>query len=315
MPPTSPEVNTNTPKARKIDPFASLLNLTNGRASPSTKTVHTVTVVKTATGVEPATGQMEIVVLSSRVPPNNIDAPDTTTGKQPAAAKNDDTLNVPSTANNNTPEASNAFITTAQDNAATTPAVQAQSGYDNPLMRSLWADTTSAPEPAHKTPGGRKTSYEPSGGMTASKHAQEVEEPQTYNGLPSNTPTGPKAGAHAATAPKAVAKGKGRGNGRLCKPDGHEDDSGKPPGSGGPGFGGPGYGGLGFGGGSGVHTGYGTWGVDGVSERAMRMPGSCFDYSAGVSYIRSSVVARCFGAGAFVRHVRHLSYEHAAQGL
>jgi hypothetical protein len=195
-------------------------------------------------------------VLSSRVPPNSIDALDTTTGKRPAAAKNDGTLNVPSTANNNTPEASNAVITTAQDNAATTPAVQAHSGYDNPLMRSLWADTTGAPEPADNTPGGRTTPYEPSGGMAANKHAQEVEEPQTYNGLPSNTPTGPTAGAHAAAAPKAFAKGKGvkkgRGSGRLCKPNGNGHDSGKPPG-----FGGPGYDGLGFGGGSGVHTGYG----------------------------------------------------------
>jgi hypothetical protein len=54
-PPTSPEVNTNTLKARKIDLFASLLNLTNGCANPNTKTGHTATVVKTVTGVKPPT--------------------------------------------------------------------------------------------------------------------------------------------------------------------------------------------------------------------------------------------------------------------
>jgi hypothetical protein len=157
----------------------------------------------------------------------------------------------PDSINTNAPKATtNAVTVPVQDTAATMSTVPKKSYVPSGGMgASKYAPGSDEPTKA--------------GGMMASKHAQEVDEPRAYKDLPSNTPTGPRAGAHAPTPPKAIAQGKsvkrGRGNGRSCGPNGPGGGggNGNPPGSGGPGFGGPGYGGTGFNGGGGVTTGYG----------------------------------------------------------
>jgi hypothetical protein len=64
-----------------------------------------------------------------------------------------------------------------------------------------------------------RVAKELSGGIMASRYVPGPDKAyQTYNGLPANTPTGSKTGAHIPTAPCAFAKGKGvkkaRGNGQ-----------------------------------------------------------------------------------------------------